>query len=239
MHALVLSRAPRQEYDERLTFLSEGDQLIEAIARGSKKNTSKNSFHLEPGTHIEVEIVQGKEQRYVGSVVPLEDAMFLSTNVLALQALMYATSLVSRVFEERADYQGFYRFFIRWRQKLQRNEGSVTAAMAEFFAFSLSSLGYEPVVNECAHCAKALSEPYFFSHTHGGMICAVCKGLMVHSLHQATLLTSEEFGFLRTLFTEKQGGTPELRSEKIHSLLRSFLEFHLEQSIPPFTPFSL
>jgi DNA repair protein RecO (recombination protein O) len=242
MHALVLSREPRQEYDERLCFLSENDEVVETVARGSKKNTSKNSFHLEPGTHIEVEIVQGKEQRYVGSVVPLGDAIFLPASFEGLHALMYLAALLTDVLEERVQYQGLYRGVMRWREQLQVTIGdSVLLHISVLLALVLRSLGYEPVVDRCAHCAKAIIPPYLFSYQQGGLVCTDCRDRLNVGVDHTETLTVPQFEILQEVCggRVKKINSDVRDEESVHALLYKFLEFHLERQVPKFTPFHI
>ncbi len=236
MQALVLSREPHQEYDERILFLIEKDEVIEAIARGSKKSVSKNSFHLEPGTLVDVEIVGGKEWRYVGSVVPLGDAVFVSTRFETMQALMHLTTLLSDVLEGRVQYHGLYGNVIVWRKTLQGEEGSVLRQISVLLVLVLRSLGYEPVVDRCVQCAKEVEPPYLFSYQHGGMVCVGCRDGRVAVVGQVVTLTPPEFEFLQNAcrVSVKKVIASASEEEKVHSLLHAFLEFHLERHVPKF-----
>ncbi|MBT4153044.1 MAG: DNA repair protein RecO [Candidatus Magasanikbacteria bacterium] len=68
--AVVLARTNHREVDERISLLTEerGKQIV--IAKGSKKSTSKNAPHLEPGSVISLGIAPGKQQGYATSVQP-------------------------------------------------------------------------------------------------------------------------------------------------------------------------
>ena len=68
MYAIVLMRRDFRENDQIITFYTRENGKVEVLARGVKKIISKNSANLEPFCFVDVEILQNKEMKFLGSV---------------------------------------------------------------------------------------------------------------------------------------------------------------------------
>jgi DNA repair protein RecO (recombination protein O) len=239
MEALVLSREPRFEFDELVLLLSSRDELIRAVARGSKKSTSKNSFHLEPATHAEIEIVEGKEWRYIGSVVPLSDGSFPRTTVEALVSLSYALTLIATLLKERARYEGLYATIISWRNVLANETERGRNMVSPFLVVLLRALGYRPIVDHCSRCAKEVElDAYWFSVSDGGMVCVLCKQEAEKARIPLISLSKKEYVSLRTVCLGGVSASSLEVLKKDYRILHQFLQFHLEDKVPECLLFS-
>ena len=58
-HVVILKSEPFREHDRRLVMYGESYGLIEAVARGALRNTSKQSGHLLPMTEADVMVAKG------------------------------------------------------------------------------------------------------------------------------------------------------------------------------------
>jgi DNA repair protein RecO (recombination protein O) len=72
MLSIILSRRDFREFDQIISFYTQKHGKKEALARGIKKITSKNSAHLEPFSLVEVEFAHGKEIDHITKVVPVK-----------------------------------------------------------------------------------------------------------------------------------------------------------------------
>lgn len=233
MKALVLRREPRFEFDEIITLLTEGNELVRAVARGSKKQVSKNSFHLEPGSYNEMELIQGKEWWYVASVVPDENGVFPRPNVETLVALAYMCALLSNVLKERVRYEGLWYETMRWREILGTTRVRGRSMVSPYIYALLQVLGFRPIIDECSRCGKVIEKSgYWFSLADGGMLCETCRAL--HTPLRAPLipLTEETYSNLKQVCNGVVESTATFeRDKEVYRVLHQFLQFHLEQEV--------
>lgn len=117
MLAITLARRDLREYDQTITFYTKEYGKVEALARGIKKITSKNSSALEPLSLVEVEVIPGKEVCYVGTVGIVKNypaiRAHLECSLIAGNALATVNTLITgqekdeRIFKLITDFLDF------------------------------------------------------------------------------------------------------------------------------------
>ena len=117
MLAITLTSRDWREYDQLITFYTKEQGKIEAVARGVKKITAKNSAALEPLSLLEVEIIPGKGARYAGAVEIAKNyaavRAHLDRVLIAESALAVVNTLITgqekdeRVFKLITDFLDF------------------------------------------------------------------------------------------------------------------------------------
>lgn len=143
MQGIVLGRRDWREHDQLVTLYTREQGKVEAIARGVKKVTSKNSPFLEPFALLEAEIIPGKEKRYVGAVTAIESYLHIRGNLARALAGQSALALVNtllvgeepdeRIFKLLVDFLKFLNAALPAKNSLNR-----------FAAELITYLGFAP-----------------------------------------------------------------------------------------------
>ena len=164
------------EADRIITLLTRQHGRVRAVAKGVRRTTSKFGSRLEPFTHVEVQLAEGRNldtitqaethdafaaqlgadyERYTAGTVMLETAERLVTEEKqpsTQQFLLLVGGLRAMVGGERRPGQVLDSYLLR----------------------SLAVAGYAPSFRACARCG--LEGPHrWFNPSMGGVLCATCR----------------------------------------------------------------
>jgi DNA repair protein RecO (recombination protein O) len=174
--AIVLRTHKLGEADRIITLLTRNHGRVRAVAKGVRRTTSKFGSRLEPFTHVELQLAEGRSldtvtqaethdafasalgadyARYTAGTVMLETAERLVTEEKepsTQQFLLLVGGLRAMVGGERGPHQVLDSYLLR----------------------SLAVAGYAPSFEHCARCG--LEGPHrWFNPSQGGMLCTTCR----------------------------------------------------------------
>jgi DNA repair protein RecO (recombination protein O) len=174
--AIVLRTHKLGEADRIITLLTRNHGRVRAVAKGVRRTTSKFGSRLEPFTHVELQLAEGRNldtitqaethdafssalgadyERYTAGTVMLETAERLVTEEKepsTQQFLLLVGGLRAMVGGERRPNQVLDSYLLR----------------------SLAVAGYAPSFEHCARCG--LEGPHrWFNPSLGGMLCTTCR----------------------------------------------------------------
>ncbi len=174
--AIVLRTQKLGEADRIITLLTRGNGRVRAVAKGVRRTTSRFGSRLEPFTHVDLQLAEGRSldvvtqaetldpfgakvgsdyERYTAGTVMLETAerLVVEDKEPALQQFLLLVGALRAMCETG------------------RPPGLV---LDSFLLRSLSVAGYAPSFEGCARCG--LEGPHrAFSPAAGGMLCAACR----------------------------------------------------------------
>jgi DNA repair protein RecO (recombination protein O) len=178
--AIVLRTHKLGEADRIITLLTRDNGRVRAVAKGVRRTTSKFGSRLEPFTHVEVQLAEGRNldtvtqaethdafaaqlgadyERYTAGTVMLETAERLVTEEKqpsTQQFLLLVGGLRAMVGGERRPGQVLDSYLLR----------------------SLAVAGYAPSFRACARCGTLPGpggQHRWFNPSYGGMLCATCR----------------------------------------------------------------
>lgn len=176
--AIVLDRAPYQEYDRIYTLLTLERGLVRARARGAAKTAAKVRPHLESFGLVDVMLVRGRGGLLLASAelrepyrMPTPEAYVLGAGIL---------KLLGRVLREATDDSLFVlvRELLWW---LSRGGAELVQARQELlkielhFLWSLLGLlGYNATDDRCGVCCAELVGLVRFVPVAGLFFCTNC-----------------------------------------------------------------
>jgi DNA repair protein RecO (recombination protein O) len=174
--AVVLRTQKLGEADRIVTLLSREHGRIRAVAKGVRRTTSRFGSRLEPFTHVDLQLAEGRSldvitqaetvhpfgarvgadyERYTAGTVMLETAerLVVEDQAPALQQVLLLVGALRAMCEQgRAAGQVLDSFLLR----------------------SLAVAGWAPSFDGCARCG--LEGPHrSFNPAQGGMLCATCR----------------------------------------------------------------
>ena len=179
--ALILKRYPWRDYDSRVVLYTEdyGKKILSA--RGTKKISSKLAAHLEPITLVDLMILNGRQNSYIGSALMSEGFLDLKSNLNALYYAGAAIDLFDSLVKENLSDLELFAFFNNWLLNLNQQALNLSRPRGEklyqhFISRLLSLLGYEPDLSRCTLCGQALKPGgNYFSGAERGLICPLCR----------------------------------------------------------------
>ena len=238
MYAIVLMRRDFRENDQIITFYTKDNGKVEVLARGVKKIISKNSANLEPFCFVDVEILQSKEIKFLGSVQTANSFSNLRQDFKKILLAQATLRILTDLTQENLPDKKVFIFLYSWLKFLDELESVVDYVMlCNSFVLKMSALlGFLPQLNFCVHCSKKYNgeKNWFFHFSGGGVLCESCK---IKNLVQPGDLAF--LGFMRKdiidLIISKFDDVGSIENsenpEKVYKFIIRFLESFNEKKI--------
>ncbi len=231
--AVVLRHANLGEADRIVTLYTREQGKLRAIAKGARKIRSRKAGHLEPFTHITVQLAKTRDMPIVTQVETIHGYLPLRDNLSLTGYASYVLELLDRfTFDQEGGNSAMFRLLIETLDRLCEMEDPWVAI--RFYEIQLLDfLGFRPHLFECANCrAEIQAVDQFFSPSIGGVICRSCgdglPGLWKISVDVLKYLRH----FQRSSFEQASRAkvAPELRRE-IEELTQAYFVYLLERSL--------
>jgi DNA repair protein RecO (recombination protein O) len=227
--AIVLRTQKLGEADRIITLLTRGNGRVRAVAKGVRRTSSRFGSRLEPFTHVDLQLAEGRSldvvtqaetldpfaarvgsdyERYTAGTVMLETAERLVTEDKepALQQFLLLVGALRAMCETgRAPSQVLDSFLLR----------------------SMAVAGYAPSFEACARCG--VEGPHrAFSPAAGGMLCSACRvpGSASPAPETVRLLGA----LLAGEWAVVEASEPRQRKEAT-GLVAAYLAWHLERGL--------
>jgi DNA repair protein RecO (recombination protein O) len=174
--AIVLRTHKLGEADRIITLLTRHHGRVRAVAKGVRRTTSKFGSRLEPFTHVDLQLAEG---RNLDIVTQAETRSAFSAGLGAdyerytagTAMLETAERLVSE--EKQPSLQQFL-LLVGGLRAMAAGEHSPGQVLDSYLLRSLAVAGYAPSFDACAHCG--IEGPHrWFNPSMGGMLCTTCR----------------------------------------------------------------
>jgi len=234
--AIVLRTQKLGEADRIVTALSRHHGRLRAVAKGVRRTSSKFGSRLEPFTHVDLQLAEGRSldvitqaetlapygsrlgadyERYTAGTVMLETAerLVVEDKEPALQQFLLLVGALRALTEQAAPDGGDPR--------------PALAVLDSFLLRSLAVAGYAPSFDACARCG-VLGPHRAFSPAAGGALCPGCRVPGSANPSEATMrhlaaLLSGDWA----LVTAGEDRT----ARDAHGLVAAYLAWHLERGL--------
>ncbi len=121
---------------------------VEALARGVKKITSKNSAALEPFFYVDVELLSGKDMFHIGSVQPLEAFARIRFDLTKIRLAGYSVALCHKLLSPGLADEHIFQLLLSWFSFLNESETQHILLLDSFVLHFFQLLGFDAVVAE-------------------------------------------------------------------------------------------
>ena len=194
VHAIVLRHADWGEADRLVTLYTREQGKLRAVAKGARKITSRKAGHLEPFTHVKLQLARGRSLFVVTQAETVEAYLPLRETLVMTGTASYVVELLDRfVYEEEGANPTLYRLLADTLKRLANGEDP-WLAVRYYEMRLLDFLGFRPQLFECANCGREIkAEDQFFSFSAGGVICPRCG----RGLPNLTSISVETLKYLR------------------------------------------
>jgi DNA repair protein RecO (recombination protein O) len=174
--AVVLRTHKLGEADRIITLLTRHHGRVRAVARGVRRTTSRWGSRLEPFTHVDLQLAEGRNLDTITqaeTLTPFSGEIGLDYDRYTAGTVMLETAdrLVS---EERQPSLQQFLLLVGGLRAMASGERTPGQVLDSYLLRSLAVAGYAPSFEHCARCG--LEGPHrWFSPASGGVLCATCR----------------------------------------------------------------
>ncbi|RNL79691.1 DNA repair protein RecO [Nocardioides marmorisolisilvae] len=227
--AVVLRTRKLAEADRIITLLTRDHGIVRAVAKGVRRTTSRFGSRLEPFTHVDLQLAEGRNLDVITQAVtraPFGEAISADYDRYTAASVMLETA-ERLVAEEREPSVQQYLLLIGGLRAMAAGEHRAGDVMDSFLLRSLAVAGYAPSFSDCARCGAPGPHRAFHPES-GGVLCADCRMPGSAQPAAATLvllgaLLAGDWG------TVDAAGDRERREAR--GLVAAYLAWHLERGL--------
>jgi len=227
--AIVLRTRKLAEADRIITLLTRDHGIVRAVAKGVRRTTSRFGSRLEPFTHVDLQLAEGRNLDVITQAEtrsPFGEAISGDYDRYTAASVMLETA-ERLVAEEREPSVQQYLLLIGGLRAMAAGEHRASDVMDSFVLRSLAVAGYAPSFSDCARCGAAGPHRAFHPPS-GGVLCADCRapGSAQPSPGTVRLLGALLAGDWETVDTAEDRERREARG-----LVSAYLAWHLERGL--------
>lgn len=231
--AVVLRHADWGEADQLLTLYTREQGMVRALAKGARKITSRKGGHLQPFTHITIQLAKGRGLLIVTQVETINAFLPLHDDLTKTGHAAYAVELLLRFsYEDEGANPTIFRLLVDTLDRIEK-ESDAWLAVRYYEMRLLDAVGFRPQLFECANCGREIrAEDQFFSFTAGGIICPRC-GEALQNLTRISLETLKYLRhFQRSGYRDASRANPSLEIKKeAETLMQGYFTYLLEREL--------
>jgi DNA repair protein RecO (recombination protein O) len=223
---IVLRGYPFGEADRVVVLLSPNHGKIRTVAKGIRKTKSRFGGRLEPFTHVDLVLYEGRNLDTITQVAVIEPFPRLRAS---LDAVVAAGTMVETADAVAQEDEASMRLFLLLHRGLRALEaGQIGADLITSYLLKLADVvGVAPSLQVCASCGR-VEELHRFSFGGGGAICDRC------GTDGAVRLRDGVTEYLARLANAEFSQMPEtdiaLAAEAM-GIARRFVEYHLDRKL--------
>ena len=223
---IVLRSYPFGEADRVVVLLSPNNGKIRTVAKGVRKTKSRFGGRLEPFTHVDLVLYEGRNLDTITQVAVLEPYPKLRTD---LDAVVAAGTMVEAADAVAQEEESSIRLFLLLQRGLKALEaGNYAPDLMTSFLLKLADVvGVAPSLVQCASCGR-LEGLHRFSFAGGGVVCDRCF------VDGAVRLRDGITTYLAGLAEADLASLPEsdvALSGEAMGIARRFVEYHLDRKL--------
>ena len=223
---IVLRGYPFGEADRIVVMVSPNHGEVRAVAKGVRRTKSRIGGRLEPFTHVDLVLYQGRNLCTVTQVSVIEPFPHLRRD---FDSMLVAGAMVDAIGKVIVEGEPSHRLFLLLQRGLHALEQGASGLdlVASFLLKLMAAVGQAPAFRRCAACGRSgLSGR--FSLAGGGTVCEGCE------VGGALRLSEGLIGYLDRLSTTDLGDFTnpdgELARDAV-GIARRFTEFHIESRL--------
>jgi DNA repair protein RecO (recombination protein O) len=174
--AIVLRTHKLGEADRIITMLSREHGRIRAVAKGVRRTTSRWGSRLEPFTHVDLQLAEGRSLDVVTqaeTLTPFHSRLGLDYERYTAGTVMLETA-ERLVTEEGQPAVQQFLLLVGGLRAMTTGEHPASAILDSYLLRSLAVAGYAPSFEACARCGDP-GPHRWFSPSAGGVLCGDCR----------------------------------------------------------------
>jgi DNA repair protein RecO (recombination protein O) len=231
--AVVLRHSDYGEADRLLTLYTRQLGKMRVMAKGARKIASRKAGHIEPFTHVRLQLAKGRDMFLVTQADTVDAYLPLREDLILTSHASYVMELLDRfTYEDETENSSTFRLLTDTLPRLA-SLSDAWLVIRYFEMRLLDHLGFRPQLRECANCGREIkAEDQFFSFSAGGVICPRC-GQGLPNLHNITVDALKYLRhFQRSGYVEASRARPSPEVQKEAELLmQGYFTYLLEREL--------
>jgi DNA repair protein RecO (recombination protein O) len=227
--AIVLRTRKLAEADRIITLLTRQHGVVRAVAKGVRRTTSRFGSRLEPFTHVDLQLAEGRNLDVITQAdtrSPFGEAISAEYDRYTAGSVMLETA-ERLVVEEREPAVQQYLLLVGGLRAMAAGEHRSVDVMDSFLLRSLAVAGYAPSFDGCARCGVEGAHRAFHPAS-GGVLCGSCR--VPGSAHPA-VETVQLLGALLAGDWAVVDATDDRHRREARGLVSAYLAWHLERGL--------
>jgi DNA repair protein RecO (recombination protein O) len=229
----VLRHSDYGEADRLLTLYTRQLGKARVIAKGARKIASRKAGHIEPFTHVRLQLAKGRDVLIVTQADTVDAHLALRDNLILTSHASYVIELLDRfTYVDDTENSSIFRLLIDTLSRLASNH-DVWLVIRYYEMRLLDHLGFRPQLFECTNCGREIiAEDQFFSFSAGGVICPRC-GRGLPNLHGISVDTLKYLRhFQRSSYADASRAKANSQSQKeTEALMQGYFTYLLEHEL--------
>ena len=223
---IVLRSYPFGEADRVVVLLSPNAGKLRTVAKGIRKTKSRFGGRLEPFTHVDLVLYEGRNLDIITQVAVIEPYPRLRTN---LDAVVAAGTMVEAADAVAQEDESSIRLFLLLQRGLRAlDAGDTGTDLITSYLLKLADVvGVAPALEQCASCGR-LDDLHRFSFAGGGAICDSCRTEGAVRLRDGM---TDYLAQLAGADLSNLGGEDDPLSSEAMGIARRFVEYHLDRKL--------
>ncbi|HSJ36413.1 MAG TPA: DNA repair protein RecO [Acidimicrobiia bacterium] len=223
---IVLRGYPFGDADRVVVLLSPNNGKLRTVAKGVRKTSSRFGGRLEPFTHVDLVLYEGKNLDTITQVSTIEAFPRLRSD---LERVVAAGIMVEAADAVAQEEESSLRLFLLLQRGLRALETGVTGSdlITSFLLKLATVVGVAPALEACASCGRA-EGLVGFSFAGGGVVCERCRGEGGVRLRDG--LTAYLALLEKADFADLPESNPALAGDAM-GVARRFVEYHLDRAL--------
>lgn len=174
--AIVLRTHKLGEADRIITLLTRHHGRIRAVAKGVRRTTSRFGSRLEPFTHVDLQLAEGRNLDIITqaeTLSPFSAGLGADYDRYTAGTVMLETA-DRLVMEEKEPALQQFLLLVGGLRVMAAGERQPGQVLDSYLLRSLAVAGYAPSFEHCARCG--LEGPHrWFNPSMGGVLCTTCR----------------------------------------------------------------
>ena len=231
--AVVLRHSDYGEADRLLTMYTRQLGKTRAIAKGARKMASRKAGHIEPFTHVRLQLAKGRDMFLVTQADTVDAYLPLRDDLVLTSQAAYVMELLDRfTYENDTENASTFRLLTDTLSRLSKKDDPWL--VTRYYEMRLLDyMGFRPQLFECANCGREIvAEDQYFSFTAGGVVCPRCgQGLPnLRSISVDTLKYLRHFQRSSYAEASRARPSPEVQQEA-EVLMQGYFTYLLEREL--------
>jgi DNA repair protein RecO (recombination protein O) len=218
------------EADRIIVLMTEEHGKVRAVAKGVRRTSSKFGARLEPLTHVDLLLWQGRsELDIINQVEVIETFRHVREDLGRVAKGLSLLEVTDQIAQERHPDRRLFTTVVGALRALADNDKDPTLLAPSFFLKVLVLEGAAPVLTACASCGEpdGAVELVAFDLVEGGTLCRRCRRGRPMSGAALVLLRRILGGDLAAVLA----GPPPEGADEVAELATEAMEVHLDRRI--------
>lgn len=226
---IVLRTYSFGEADKVVILISPNHGKLRTVAKGIRKTKSRFGGRLEPFSHVDLVLYEGRNLDTITQVSVIEAYPRLRDDLDAVMMANAMTEAVDATVQENEPSFGLFLALQRGLAALEAGHHSRELLVA-FMLKVTEVLGVAPSLATCAGCGRAAPphEPFRFSFGAGGIVCSDCAPAGAYRLRSGVV---ERLGVLAASDLRSLPPEDDSLADDVLGVMRRYLEHHIERRL--------